>query len=896
MSGDPDRVPRGAERLLSAALADSDLRDSVLGDLHEEYAARAPHTPRYRLHVWYWIEALRLTARFSARRGWRLVRRSGHVRAERLERESAMSTLAYDAVYALRAIRQKPGLSLVVACTLALGLGINATVFGMIDALVLRPFQFRDYGRLVVLWETSSGASERETVAPANFLDWRSQVRTVEQLVAWDWLDATLTGRGEPERVQGFRVSPAFFNVLGVAPALGRGFTHDEERIGNDLRVVIGDGLWKRRFGADPAIVGSSIIIDGRAHIVVGVAPARFAFPVGSELWVPLAFTPAQAVTRDKRPLTVAGKLADGHTVESAQAEMDAIAARLAAQFPVTNAGRGVSVRSLSTAFREGSTVPFVAILQVAAALVLIVACANVAGLLLARGIDRQRELAVRTALGASRSRIVRQLVTEAIVLGLVASALAIPIAMIGLDALRASIPAETARFVEGWDNLRLDGRLVVAIPVLAIGVGLVIGLLPAVAATRADLTGALKDGDRAVGGIRRQRGRQALVVAELALALALLIAAALTLAGGSRLANDPGGFNPDGLLTFQVPLPESTYGESSVRREFATALLTRLEASPTVEYAALANVLPASGWSPSTPFAVEHDPAPDPSRRPTTGYRSVSRDFFDTLGVPIVKGRAFASTDRDGTQPVAIVSTSLAERYWPGQDPIGKRLHLENSRGDWLHVVGVVSDVRMFNWWDGEDALAVYVPLAQAPPVGLAYGVIRTHGDPAALTASLRAAVQAVDPFLPVSDVRTMREAVTSSSAGLAHLASLMAICGGIGLVLSVVGIYSVMSYAISQRLHEFGVRIALGATAGDLLRLTLTEAGTLTGLGLACGFAVAIILGRLLTNALFGLIPLHPAVFLGVGAGLALVSVAAACIPARRALKLDPTIILRS
>jgi putative ABC transport system permease protein len=574
--------------MLSAALADSHLRESVLGDLCEEYAARAPHTTRYRMHAWYWFEALRLSVRFSARRGWRRVRTSHHVRAERREQEKTMSTLALDVAYALRAIRKKPGMSMVVALTLALGLGINATVFGMIDALLLRPFQFRDYGRLVVLWETARAAPGRETVAPANFLDWRSQARSVEQLVAWDWLDATLTGRDEPERVQGFRVSSAFFSVLGIAPALGRGFTPDEEQIGTDRRVVIGDGLWKRRFGADPAVVGTSILVDGQAHVVVGVAPAGFTFPVGSELWVPLAFTPAQAVTRDKRSLTVAGRLAEGSTVETAQSEMDAIAARLAEQFPEANGQRGVSVRSLSTAFREGSTVPFVAVLQVAAALVLIVACANVAGLLLARGMDRQRELAVRTALGASRARIIRQLVTEAVVLGLFASALAIPCAMIGLDALRSSIPAETARFVEGWDNLRLDGRLIVAIPALAIGVGLLIGLIPALSATRPDLAGALKEGDRAVGGSRRQRGRQALVVAELALALALLIAAALTLAGGSRLVNDPGGFDPDGLLTFQIPLPERKYGDPSIRREFATALVTRLETAPTAQHAAL--------------------------------------------------------------------------------------------------------------------------------------------------------------------------------------------------------------------------------------------------------------------------------------------------------------------
>jgi putative ABC transport system permease protein len=807
-----------------------------------------------------------------------------------------MAAFASDLKFALRAIRKQPGVSIVVAVTLAIGLGVNATVLGMMDAMLLRPFPFRDHERLVVLWEQPFGGMEREQVARANYLDWRRQARTVEQFTAWAWLDATLTGTGDPERVQGFRVSARFFDLLGIAPALGRTFTGDDEQSGNHRRVVLGDGLWKRRFGADPAIVGTDILVDGVAHTVVGVAPPRFAFPVGSELWVPLVFTPAQAADREERPLTVAGRLADGVSVSAAQSEMDAIAGGLAAQYPGTNRERGVIVRPLSTAFREGSTVPFVGILQAASALVMLVACANVAGLLLARALGRNRELAVRTALGASRGRIVRQIVTETVVLGLLASVVAIPLASIALDALRTSIPAETARFVEGWDNLGLDVRLVMAIPVLAIGVGLLVGLIPAIAATRTDLTDALKDGERgAAGGVRRQRGRRALVVAEIALALALLIGAGLTLAAGIRLTNDTGGFDPQALLTLQIPLPESKYSEDGIRREFATALLARFGALPGVERAALSNILPASGWSPASSFVVEHDPIEDAARRPRTGYRAISPGFFDTLRIPILSGRAFADIDREGGRPVAIVSASLAQRYFAGQDPLGKRLRLDGAQAGWLHIVGVAGDVRMFNWWDGEDSLAVYVPLRQAPVGGLAYAVLRTSGDPLALTTSIRRAVTSVDPFLPVSNIRTMRQAIADASSGLTHMAVLLAICGSIGAILSVVGIYSVMSYTVSQRMHEFGVRLALGASTRDLLRLMLREAGALTGLGLAIGFVLALVLGRVLASALFGLISLDPATFLMVVAGLAAVSIGAACLPARRALRLDPSAILR-
>ena len=885
--------PRLPERLLEATLEPAD-REVVLGDLHEEYVARARGSRAIGPKAWYWCETLRLITRFTLQRLTRRAR--GNVPISRMvaPREPLMSSLASDLRYALRTIRRQPGASLVVAITLALGLGVNATVLGMMDALLLRPFQFRDYQRLVVLWEHARGTTEREMVAAANFLDWQAQARSVEQLAAWQWSDATLTVAGEPERVQGFRVSQGFFDLLGITPILGRTFAQDDERVGNHRRVVISDGLWKRRFGQRPDVIGSDVLVDGVAHTIVGVAPPGFAFPVGSELWVPLALTPGQAANREDRQLTVAGRLASGQTVAGAQAEMDLIAGRLEAQHPQTNRARRVNVRPLSTAFREGSTIPFVAVLQVAAGLVLLVACANVAGLLLARAIDRQRELALRTALGASRVRIVRQLVTETVVLGLLASSLAVIVASVGLDLLRSSLPAETARFVEGWDNLRLDARLAVLMPALAIGVGLLVGLFPAMSATRTTLMDASREGDRRVG-IRRQRGRQALVILEIASALAILIAAGLTLAGGVRLVNQPGGFDAHGVLTLQIPLPDSKYSEPDSRREFARDLLARVEAIPTVERAALANVVPGAGWNPSAPLVIEHEPPPDPARRPHAGHRAVSPDYFDALRIPIVRGRAFTAFDRKGGQPVAIVSASLAERYWPGQDPTGRRLRLDGADSPWLTIVGVVGDVRMYNWWDGEDFVVVYVPLRQAPPAGLVHAVLRTSVEPGSITASIREAVKSVDPLLPVSAVRTMRQAVADSSAGLHHMALLMGVCGAIGLALALVGIYSVMSYAVSQRTYEFGIRMALGARAPDVLRITLSQAGALTGLGLALGSLLALAFGRLLSSALFGVVSLQVKPFLVIGLGLGLVSLAAACLPARRTLRLDPATILR-
>jgi putative ABC transport system permease protein len=773
---------------------------------------------------------------------------------------------------------------------------VNATVLGMMDALLLRPFQFPDYQRLVVVWETPRGAAERDTIAPATFLDWRTQVRGIEQLVAWEWSDSTLTVAGEPERVQGFRVTAGFFELFGNAPALGRSFARDDEQPGNQRRVVISDGLWKRRFGADPGVIGSEVLIDGDAHTVTGVAPPAFAFPVGSDVWMPLAFTPEKSADRTTRNLTVAGRLSRDVPLSGAQTEMDLVARRLAEQYPQTNRDRDVSVRPLSTAFREGSTIPFVGTLHVAAGLVLLVACANVAGLLLARALDRHRELALRTALGASRLRIVRQLVTETVVLGLLAGAFALLFASVGLDLLRASLPADTARFVEGWDNLRLDIRVALAMPLLAIGVGLLVGLIPALAATRTTLTDALREGDRGViGGLRRQRGRQALVVIEIASALAILIAAGLTLAGGARLVNQAGGFEPNGVLTLQIPLPDNKYREPSTRREFAADLINRLEAIPAVTGAALASVVPGGGWNPVKPFEVQQQPIPNPAQWPRTGFREVSAGYFDTMRIPIVTGRTFSTIDREEGEPVAIVSITFAARYWPGQDAMGNRLRLDGPDSKWLTVIGVAGDVRMYNWWDGEDFAVVYVPLRQSPPGGLVHAVIRTEGDPGSIAPPAREAVRAVDRQLPVSGVRTMRQAIADSSSGLRHMAMLMGICGGIGAILAVVGIYSVMSYGISQRMHEFGIRMALGATAAQVLTMTLAQAGAVTGLGLALGSLLAVGFGRLLDAALFGTVSLHVTPFVLGSAGLAIVSLIAAWMPARRMLRLDAATILR-
>ena len=820
------------------------------------------------------------------------------------EQFSALGTLqrliasaALDCRYAARALRRQPGFSATIALTLALGLGLNATVLGMMDALLLRPFQFPDYEHLVVIWETPAGSRERQNVAPANYLDWRAGLRSVEGLTAWEGWAATLTGRDEPERLQAVRVSPGFFEALGTYPAIGRPLAVGEEQPGQDRTVVIGDGLWKRRFGAAPGVLGTRILLDGAPYTVVGVAPEGFDFPVGCELWAPLAIGPERAADRRTRSLTVLGKLAPGRSVGHAQAEIDVISRRLAQQYPDSNRDRGASVRTLSTAFREEGSSAFVGILQAGAGLVLIIACANLAGLLLARAHDRQREFAVRSALGGGRIRLVRQIVTETALLGLVASAGALALAYAGLEVLRASMPADLAMHIEGWNNVRLDHRLFIAVPALAIGLGVLVGLIPAAAASRTSVSDALRDGDRgSTGGIRRQRIRRGLVVAEIAFALALLVASGLALRAGVRMVRQPGGFDAERLLTFSLSLAGSRYPDAGARREIAVAIQERLSATPGVEDVALASVLPAAGWNPVVPLLIAGDPAPDASRRPHAGFRVVSAGFFDAMRIPLLAGRAFTGADRQDAPGVAVVSASAAARFWPGRDPLGARLQVGDPPSDWITIVGVVDDVTMYNWWDGVDYTAVYVPLLQVPGVGELSAAVRTRGEPAAMTRTVRAAVASLDPALAIHGARTMEEAIETSTFGLSFMGTLMAACGALALALSLVGVYSMMAYAVSQRRHEFGVRMALGATAQDVVWLTLRQAGWLTALGVGLGLVMALMLGRLMSSAMEGVVSLDALTYVAVAGVLALVSFGAACVPARRSLRLDPSVILRA
>lgn len=809
-------------------------------------------------------------------------------------RLNLLADLLHDLRYAARMQRQNPAFTIIAVIALALGIGANTAIFSVVNTVLLRPLPYKDPERLVMVWEDATKHGyPRDTPAVANFIDWRDQNQVFEGMAAIAEESFNLTGTGDPERLEGRRVSANLFPLLGVEPQIGRVFTAAEDQPGTQRVVLLSYGLWQRRFGGDPNIVGKSLTLNGDSYIVVGVMPARFQFPSkDDEAWVPIAFTPQETASRNRHYLEVVARLKPGVTLAQAQTEMSTIATRLQQQYPKSNADLGAAVTSLHE-YMVGDIKPALLILLGAVGLVLLIACANVANLLLARAAVRQKEIAVRVALGAKRGRLIRQFLTESVLLSTLGGIVGLVIAYVGLILLKTFIPENISQAREIWIDYKVLGFTLL----VSVATGLIFGLAPAMQAVRFNQAETLKEGGRdAATGSHGKRLRSLLVMAEVAISLVLLIGAGLLINSFLRLRNVDPGFRADNLLTMNIVLPEPKYEELERRSAFYTDLIQRVQSLAGVRSAAVTTNLPLYRQGNSISIGIEGRPAPPPEQKWIIVTRIISPGYFDTMGIPLLKGRPLTDQDTSTSPNVVVISETMARRFWPGEDPIGKRIsagRVEKPE-DWIQVVGIVKDVRQFEL-NADPKPQMYLSYRQADFFAPRDLVVKTDVDPASLAATVRKAVWEVDKDQPVSNIRTMEEILADSIARQRFSMLLLAIFAGVALVLAGVGIYGVMSYSVAQRTHEIGIRMALGAQTGAVLKLAVGYGMKLVVIGIVIGLIAAFALTRVMATLLFGVTATDPTTFTLISLLLVAVAALASYIPARRATKVNPIIALR-
>ncbi|HVF58071.1 MAG TPA: ABC transporter permease [Pyrinomonadaceae bacterium] len=809
-----------------------------------------------------------------------------------------MGAFLQDVRYGIRMLLKKPGFTVVAVLALALGIGANSAIFSVVNAVLLSSLPYKDPERLVILWETnpqllSDYLKTHNEASPANFYDWQAQSHVFENLAAFRWRDFNLTGGDAPEQVRGNFVTTNMFTTLGVQPILGRDFLAEESQAGKENVVILSHGLWQRRFGAARDIIGRDIGVNGRPYTVVGVMPQGFEFPrAAAEMWSPLAPDDDFKTNRRSHFLYTRARLKPGTTIEQAQAEMDTVAARLQQQYPDSNNQRGVRVASLAQE-SVAQIKPALLILLAAVGFVLLIACANVANLMLARSAGRQKEIAIRTALGAGRLRIVCQLLTESVMLSLVGGVCGLLLALWGIDLLLASMPAQFALGIPGWNKIGLDFRVLGFTLGVSFLTGILFGLFPAWQASQYDLNESLKEGGKSSASSSRKRFRNALIVSEVMLALVLLVGAGLMLRSLSRLMDVKPGFDPENLTTLRVSLPQSQYSEDERVAAFYSELTRRVKNIPGVESAATIDMMPMGGSGGTTVFLVEGRPAPPQGQYPEANARTSSPGYFQTMRIPLLKGRDFSEHDTADSPRVVVVNETMARKYWPGEDPIGKRLLDPNNRTPPAEVIGVVGDVKHFGLDDKAEEY-IYTSSIQTPGNSM-FLVVRAATDPSGITPLMRKEVQGLDKELPVFDVKPMSQRIIESTASRRLVMFLLGIFAGVALILASVGIYGVMAYAVTQRTHEIGIRMALGARRADILKLVVRQGMLLVVLGVTLGLLVSFAVTRFMTGLLFGVTANDPATLAGVSLLLAAIAFIACLIPARRATKVDPMVALR-
>jgi len=797
--------------------------------------------------------------------------------------------------FALRLLRKSPGFTLIAVLTLALGIGANTAIFTVFDAILLKPLPFAKPEQLVRIYNSGPQLDDAP-ISPANFLDWQEQNRVFQEIAAYTGNVFTMLGGEVPERLTGARVSAGFFNLLGIHPSLGRSFRGEEDAYGRNQVVILSHQLWQKRFGGRNDVIGRSLILNDKSLTIVGVMPADFTYPDPQiQLWTPMAFSPAERVVRDTNYLSVIGRLRDGVSLEQARVQMNLLARQIAAQHPELNAGDALKLVSLTEA-TVGEIRPILYVLLGAVGLVLLICCANVANLLLARAAQRQKEIAIRSAIGANQTQLVRLLLVESMLLAVIGGSLGCLLAFWGIDLLVALKPENLPRL----DQVGIDWSVLLFTGGISLTTGLLFGLAPALQATHPQLNEMLKEGDRSgTSGPAHHRVRDLLVVAEVALSLVLLVAAGLLIRSFVRLLEVDPGFRPDHVLTVSIPLPVSRYPEAAQEAGFFQRLLERVHELPGVRAAGAVTDVPLFGGS-STGFDVEGRPLAAPNERPMTDFRSATPDYFRAMGIDLAAGRAFTTNDNADAPPVALINETLARRYFGKENPIGKRIGLSRPI-DWREIVGVVHDVRNYGL-ASEVKPECYLPYLQNGPDYLAGSaswmvmVVRTEADPLGYVAAIKEAVQKIDKDQPIASIKPMTAYLAQSVAQRRFNMLLLAIFAGLALLLAAVGIYGVISYSVAQRRREVGIRMALGARPGHVLALIVRQGMRPALLGLVAGIFAAAVLTRYMRSLLFQVSTNDPVVFIGVALVLALVAAVACFLPARRAAYLDPVVTLRS
>ncbi len=808
-----------------------------------------------------------------------------------------MRNIWQDIRYGARMLWKHRLATLVCAAALALGIGANTAMFSVAEAFLLHSVPFENADRIVAMVNVRPQQNiDRNSVAPATYLDWQEQAKSFEELGAYQWDEVNLTGNREPEKVQGFDVTANFFGLLGVQPKMGRTFLPEEEQPGKEQEIILSYGLWERRYASDPNILNKIVKVDGKSFTIVGVMDKGFDFPMPAEAWMPLALTVKQRSERNSRSLWVLGRLKPDASIKQAIAEMSAIAQRETDAYPDSYKGWKLRVMPVREFATSDLTRQYTLLLMGAVGFVLLIACADVANVQFARVSGRQKELAVRAAMGASRARIVCQLLTESVLLALLGSVAGLLIAQWDLVLILAHMPADVAKYVAGWKTISLDSNAFLFTLAIALFSGILSGIAPALLTSRTNVSETLKESGRGTSaGHARHRLRNALVVAEISLSLVLLVGAGLLVKNFTALINVNERHRPESILTLNMSLPELQYKAQPVRMSFHEQVLQRLSTIPNVQSPAMVTYLPHTDGASTRSFSIEGRPATGRGEMRSAIVQTISPSYLDLMQIALREGRELTDSDAEGTQPVAVISKSLARRYFPGEKSLGRKLKVgqADDSSPWLTIVGIVDDVQ-YRWTDKDDIPTIYRSYRQSPPYHPTL-VLRTGGDPLSLVPAVRGQIAAVDPDLPLFNIKPLDKVISDSLVGIAYVAVMMGVLGIIALVLASVGVYGVMSYAVSERTNEIGIRMAMGATANDIQRMVLGKGALLTLVGMSIGLPVAFALAHALSSLLFGVKAADPIAFIVIPLVLAAVATLASYLPARRAVSVDPITALR-